>query len=114
MPHPRQPNSWGMRITVAQEDSKRTKGQRTVNGVIQLRVPQRFVEERCARSMSDEDFSIVAQYQAEYRGYVQYYSLAVNIAKLNKLRWVMRNTTQTQSENTHERSTTPSVETQAK
>jgi hypothetical protein len=39
--------------------------------------------------MSDEDFSIVAQYQAEYRGYVQYYGLAVNIAKLNKLRWVM-------------------------
>jgi len=39
--------------------------------------------------MSDEDFSIVADYQAEYRGYVQYYSLAVNIAKLNKLRWVM-------------------------
>lgn len=91
----------GYEITVAQEDSKRTNGQRTVNGVIQLRVPQRFVEERCARymsngkpihrpeRMSDEDFSIVAQYQAEYRGYVQYYSLAVNIAKLNKLRWVM-------------------------
>jgi group II intron reverse transcriptase/maturase len=91
----------GYEITVAQEDSKRTKGQRTVNGVIQLRVPQRFVEERCARymsngkpihrpeRMSDEDFSIVAEYQAEYRGYVQYYSLAVNIAKLNKLRWVM-------------------------
>jgi hypothetical protein len=39
--------------------------------------------------MSDEDFSIAADYQAEYRGYVQYYSLAVNIAKLNKLRWVM-------------------------
>lgn len=91
----------GYEITVAQEDSKRTKGQRTVNGVIQLRVPQRFVEERSARymrrgkpihrpeRMSNEDFSIVADYQAEYRGYVQYYSLAVNIAKLNKLRWIM-------------------------
>src|SRR5260370_34339971 len=76
----------GYEITVAQEDSKRTKGQRTVNGVIQLRVPQRFVEERCARymrngkpihrpdRMRDEDFSIVAQYQAEYRRYVQYFS----------------------------------------
>ena len=91
----------GYEITVAQEDSKRTKGQRTVNGVIQLRVPQRFVEGRCARYMcngkpfhrperaSNEDFTIVADYQAEYRGYVQYYSLAVNIAKLNKLRWIM-------------------------
>jgi group II intron reverse transcriptase/maturase len=91
----------GYEITVAQEDSKRTKGQRTVNGVIQLRVPQRFVEERSARymrrgkpihrpeRMSNEDFSIVADYQAEYRGYVQYYSLAVNVAKLNKLRWIM-------------------------
>lgn len=91
----------GYEIAVAQEDSKRTKGQRTVNGVIQLRVPQRFVDERSARYMrngkpihrperaSNEDFSIIADYQAEYRGYVQYYSLAVNIAKLNKLRWIM-------------------------
>ena len=91
----------GYEITVAQEDSKRTKGQRTVNGVIQLRVPQRFVDERSTRYMrngkpihrperaSNDDFSIIADYQAEYRGYVQYYSLAVNIAKLNKLRWIM-------------------------
>lgn len=93
----------GYEIAVAQEDSKRTKGQRTVNGVIQLRVPKRFVEERSARYMRNgkpihrperacnEDFSIIADYQAEYRGYVQYYSLAVNIAKLNKLRWIMWN-----------------------
>jgi group II intron reverse transcriptase/maturase len=91
----------GYEIAVAQEDSKRTKGQRTVNGVIQLRVPQRFVDERSARYMrngkpihrperaSNDDFSIIADYQAEYRGYVQYYNLAVNIAKLNKLRWIM-------------------------
>jgi hypothetical protein len=34
-------------------------------------------------------FSIVAAYQAEYRGYVEYYALAQNIGWLNKLRWVM-------------------------
>jgi group II intron reverse transcriptase/maturase len=91
----------GYEVTVAQEDTKRTNGQRSVNGVIQLRVPAKFVEERCklymrqgkpihrAEILQDTDFSIIATYQSEYRGYVQFYKLAVNIAKLNKLRWIM-------------------------
>lgn len=91
----------GYEIAVAQEDSKRTHGQRTVNGVIQLRVPATFVDERAAlytrkgqpihrpELMVNDDFTIVATYQSEYRGYVQFYSLAVNIATLNKLHWIM-------------------------
>lgn len=31
---------------------------------------------------NDDDFTIVNVYQSEYRGYVQYYSLAQNIAWL--------------------------------
>ena len=37
----------------------------------------------------ESDFSIVSRYQAEYRGYVQYYQLAENMIWLNKLHWVM-------------------------
>ncbi|UGQ12034.1 hypothetical protein LO772_35705 [Yinghuangia sp. ASG 101] len=37
----------------------------------------------------DSDFSIVAAYQAEYRGLVQYYLLAQDVARLNRLQWVM-------------------------
>jgi hypothetical protein len=36
------------------------------------------------------DFDIVARYQAEYRGYVQYYALAQNRCRLDKLRWIMQ------------------------
>ncbi len=36
----------------------------------------------------DEDYSIVDRYQAEFRGVVQYYIMAVNVAHLGKLQWV--------------------------
>ena len=35
-------------------------------------------------------YSIVAQYQAEYRGVVQYYCMAYNLHTLNGLKWVMQ------------------------
>jgi len=38
----------------------------------------------------DDDFSIIARYQGEYRGFVQYYQLAQNVSWLWKLHWVMR------------------------
>lgn len=74
---------------------------RAINSVIALRLPTDVVERRCALYMregkpihraeleEDSDFSIVAAYQLEYRGYVEYYALAQNIRWLNKLRWVM-------------------------
>lgn len=74
---------------------------RAINSVIALRLPADVVERRCAlytwdgkpihRSEleEDSDFSIVAAYQSEYRGDVEFYALAQNIGWLNKLRWVM-------------------------
>jgi group II intron reverse transcriptase/maturase len=74
---------------------------RAINSVIALRLPADVVERRCSLYMRggkpihraelevDSDFSIVAAYQSEYRGYVEYYALAQNIGWLNKLRWVM-------------------------
>ena len=38
----------------------------------------------------DSPYSIVAQYQTEYRGVVQYYRLAYNLHQLSRLKWVMQ------------------------
>jgi hypothetical protein len=75
---------------------------RNVNGRIELRVPTKVIEENCQPYMAngkpkqrveyldESDFAIMERYQWKYRGLVQYYALAVNIARLHKLRWVMR------------------------
>lgn len=49
-----------------------------------------------AELIHDSVFSIVAQYQHEFRGIVEYYRLAYNLHQLNRLKWVMeRSLTQT-------------------
>lgn len=77
------------------------KGRRGANGAIALFVPAKVIEERCRSFMKngkvthrnfllqDDDFSIVQRYQQEYRGLVQYYILAQNLAWFSKLYWVM-------------------------
>jgi group II intron reverse transcriptase/maturase len=91
----------GYEIRTQHADAKITDGRRMVNGTIGLFVPKTAIRERCARYMSkgvpasrgpllfDEDFSIVATYGSEYRGYVQYYLLAQDVHRLGRLRWVM-------------------------
>jgi group II intron reverse transcriptase/maturase len=92
----------GYNVTVHHCDTAHDRrGQRILNGGIGLRIPAEVVEERSKRYLkegkpihrneflADDDFSIVAHYQAEYRGFVQYYLLAENVAWLNKLRWAM-------------------------
>ena len=76
-------------------------GRRKVNGRIGLRVPAKVIEKHCRaymrngkpdnrpRLLHDEDFSIVSRYQAEFRGVVEYYLLALNVFHLGKLQWVM-------------------------
>jgi hypothetical protein len=70
------------------DDKLDRRGQRAVNAAIGLFVPKPVIRQRCARYMSagkpaqrgarlhDDDFTIVAKYQAEYRGLVQYDLLA--------------------------------------
>jgi group II intron reverse transcriptase/maturase len=91
----------GYEIAVQQCDTKRGGIRRTLNGTVALRVPVEVIEERCRRYLrhgkpihraelaANSDFDIVARYQAEYRGFVQYYLLAQNVARINKLRWIM-------------------------
>ena len=76
-------------------------GRRRVNGRIGLRVPADVIEQHCQAYMRkgkpahrsflihDEDYSIVARYQSEYRGVVEYYILAYNVSHFERLQWVM-------------------------
>lgn len=91
----------GYEITVHHNDTKTTRGRRSVNGNIGLRVPKAAVETKRAqylqrgkparrpRLMNESDYTIIATYGAEYRGYVEYYLLAGNVNRLNRLRWDM-------------------------
>lgn len=88
-------------IRTQRADSKITRGRRAVNGAVGLFVPRDVIRDRCARYMSkgkpalrgplphDENYTIVAKYGSEYRGFVQYYLLAQDVFRLEKLRWVM-------------------------
>ena len=40
--------------------------------------------------LADDDYTIVSRYQAEFRGIVQYYLLALNVSHFGKLQWVMQ------------------------
>jgi group II intron reverse transcriptase/maturase len=92
----------GYDIHVLHEDSHRDHlKRRSLNGTVGLRVPSQVIKEKANQYVkrgkpvsrperrSDSPFSIVSQYQAEYRGLVQYYQLAYNIAAFSKLKWVM-------------------------
>jgi hypothetical protein len=66
-----------------------------------LRVPREVIATKCARYMqrgkperrpelmNEQDHAIISQYGAEYRGIVQYYLLAGDVYRLDRLRWVM-------------------------
>jgi group II intron reverse transcriptase/maturase len=67
-------------------------GRRATNGTIGLKVPVDVIQAKCRRYIQrgkpihrsecifDTAFSIIAQYQQEYRGFVEYYRLAYNLA----------------------------------
>jgi hypothetical protein len=72
---------------------------RKVNGVIGLRVPRDVIKAKCAsylklgkperrtELMNREDSVIIGTYGSEYRGIIQYYLLAGDVSRLNRLRW---------------------------
>ncbi|WP_454561661.1 reverse transcriptase domain-containing protein [Mycobacterium haemophilum] len=91
----------GYEVRTQHADTKITRHRRAVNGAIGLFVPKTVIRERCARYMSkgkpaqrgpllfDDDFTIVAKYGFEYRGFVQYYLMAQDVFRLQRLKWVM-------------------------
>jgi group II intron reverse transcriptase/maturase len=91
----------GYEITVQHDNRKLTAGRRAVNGVIRLRVPRDVIQAKSApymargkpahrpELMNMTDHAVISRYGAEYRGIVQFYLLAGDVYRLNRLHWVM-------------------------
>jgi Reverse transcriptase (RNA-dependent DNA polymerase)/Type II intron maturase/AI2M/AI1M-like, HNH endonuclease len=96
----------GYEITIRHSNTKHTLDRngyrgRSINGDIGLKVPQQVVKEKCKRYrrngkpihraelLNESDYTILATYQLEYRGIVNYYRMAFNLHTLQKLKWVM-------------------------
>ena len=87
----------GYEITV-----QHSKTRPRVNGTIGLRVPLAVVKAKCApylkhgkperrtELLSFDDPLIISTYGAEYRGIVQFYLLAGDVWRLNRLEWVAK------------------------
>jgi group II intron reverse transcriptase/maturase len=92
----------GYEIIVAHDDRKTTRGHRKLNGTVQLRVPKTVIKAKCAPYLKRgkpahrpglkdrDDHAIVSIYGAEYRGLVQYYLLAIDVWRLNRLEWAAK------------------------
>jgi group II intron reverse transcriptase/maturase len=92
----------GYEVTVAHDDRRVTRGRRRLNGTVQLRVPKAVIKAKSAPylrrgkpasrpALKDrDDHAIISTYGAEYRGIVQYYLLAVDVWRLDRLEWVMK------------------------
>jgi group II intron reverse transcriptase/maturase len=91
----------GYDVVVLHDNTKCTNGVRSISAGIGLKVPGVVVRDRCARFLrhgkpvhqpqrvNDAVFSIIASYAQEYRGVVDYYRLAYNLHRLQRLAWVM-------------------------
>jgi len=94
----------GYEIVTLHDDTKMEpeyRHRRVINGAIGLKVPSDVVKAKSAKYMkhgkpihlperlNDTVYSIVALYQSEYRGVVQYYQLAYNLHTLDRLKWIM-------------------------
>jgi group II intron reverse transcriptase/maturase len=88
--------------TMAAEDRLDQRGRRSVNRRITLGVPRDVIDANVAKRLDKgkpahrteltilSDYTIVRTYQAEYRGLVNYYLMASNVATLGKYQGVMQ------------------------
>jgi len=90
-------------IQTIQKDTHRDqRNRRSLNGTIGLRMPREVIKNKCrsykrysrkvqhrTELINDSDFTIMALYQAEYRGLVEYYRLAYNLHTLTELEGTM-------------------------
>src|SRR5947209_6634634 len=89
-------------ISASQDDTRQTKKKRSVNATMHLRVPPDLLKKKCQKYQKNNtpihrkevthntDYSIMAQYQSEFRGFAQYYQLANDLYRLNSLKWMMQ------------------------
>ena len=92
----------GYEVSCSCDDERRnTHGARSINWQPTLRVPRDRIEAKRQAYLrhgkpidrkeltTESDYSIIAGYQAVYRGVVNYYRLATNLRDLSKLKWTM-------------------------
>jgi group II intron reverse transcriptase/maturase len=89
----------GYHVRVQHCNTRITKGRRSANGGIALRVPPDVIKAQCARYRKHgkpwhrprlqnlDDYDILRTYGAEYRGVVNYYLLAQDVSRLHDLQW---------------------------
>ncbi len=94
----------GYEVVTQQADDQHCRAQhrRCLNGALGLKIPVEVIRTKCASYMRHgkpthlaarlhaTDYSIVTQYQAEYRGLVQYYPMAFNVHRLWQVHRVMQ------------------------
>ena len=92
----------GYEVSTLRSDTKHDQAKRrSINGRIALRVPEDLIRAKCSlyvrnghpaclvERCNDSVFSIVALFQQEYRGLVEYYQMALNLHRMNYLKWWM-------------------------
>ena len=92
----------GYEIVVLNNNHKHDRrGHRSINGQIGLKIPLAVIRAKSApyrrrgkprqrkELINNTVYSIVSQYQQEYRGLAEYYQLAYNRYQCNRLKWVM-------------------------
>jgi group II intron reverse transcriptase/maturase len=93
----------GYEIGIMESQTKldRTRGTRTVNGKVGMYIPEDVIQAKRKRYLrdgkpihrtellNDSEYDIISRYQGEYRGLVNYYGMAQNIAELGYIRWTM-------------------------
>jgi group II intron reverse transcriptase/maturase len=94
----------GYEVVTQQADDQQCRAhhRRCLNGALGLKVPVEVIRTKCVQYMRHgkpthlaarlqaTDYSIVTQYQAEYRGLVQYYLMACNVHRLWHVHRVMQ------------------------
>jgi group II intron reverse transcriptase/maturase len=92
----------GYDVTVMQDNRKHTNGNRSINGVVSLRVPRDVLQVKCQpyvkhggpwhrpELLHQSVFDIVTQYQSVYRGVVNFYRLAHNLRDVATLQGIMQ------------------------
>jgi len=88
-------------ISASQDDTRQTRKKRSVNGEMRLRVPPDLLRKKSQKYQkknkpihrkeltTNTEYSMVAQYQSEFRGFAEYYQLANDRHRLNSLKWIM-------------------------
>lgn len=91
----------GYHVSTFQDDKRRSRSGRRINGIVGLEVPMEVIKNKSApylkngkpvhrpELLNNSVYDIIVQYQLEYRGIVEYYRLAHNLYQLDRLKYVM-------------------------